>query len=132
MVRSALRYSLITLGIFVIVYALLFAQNAAMTLPSLTAQFNKASYETVLALIDGNYTTGNFGPPQERLDLVAAFAGLDQDTVNHLANMGNLQPQLADKMIENVIGTMNIPIGIATNVRVDGEDVLIPMATEES
>lgn len=70
--------------------------------------------------------------PQERLDLVAAFAGLDQDTVSHLANMGNLSPQLADKMIENVIGTMNIPIGIATNMRVDGEDILVPMATEES
>lgn len=66
--RSALRYSLITVGIFVIVYGLLFAQNAAMTLPSLTAQFNKASYETVWALIDGNYSTGNFGPAQERLD----------------------------------------------------------------
>jgi hypothetical protein len=67
-VRSALRYSLITMGIFAIVYALLFAQNVPMTLPSLTAQFNKASYETVWALIDGNYKTGNFGPPQERLD----------------------------------------------------------------
>ncbi len=66
--RSALRYSVITVGIFAIVYGLLFAQNAAMTLPSLTAQFSKASYETVWALIDGNYTTGNFGPPQERLD----------------------------------------------------------------
>lgn len=71
-------------------------------------------------------------PPQERLDLVAAFAGLDPETTRHLADMGNLSPQLADKMIENVIATMNIPIGIATNVKVDGEDVLIPMATEES
>ena len=32
----------------------------------------------------------------------------------------------------NVIGTMNIPVGIATNMRVDGRDRLIPMATEES
>jgi hydroxymethylglutaryl-CoA reductase len=71
-------------------------------------------------------------PPRERLDLVAAFAGLDADAVAHLANMGNLAPQLADKMIENVIGTMNVPIGIATNMKVDGEDVLVPMATEES
>ena len=70
--------------------------------------------------------------PQERLDLVAGFAGLDQATVDHLANMGNLSPQLADKMIENVIATMNVPIGIATNMKVDGEDVLVPMATEES
>ncbi|MBN9003547.1 MAG: hydroxymethylglutaryl-CoA reductase, degradative [Rhizobiales bacterium] len=70
--------------------------------------------------------------PAERLDLVAAFAGLDQTTVDHLADMGNLPVQLADKMIENVIATMNVPIGIATNLRIDGEDVLVPMATEES
>ena len=70
--------------------------------------------------------------PQERLDLVAAFAGLDPAAVSHLADMGNLSPQLADKMIENVVGTMNVPIGIATNMKVDGEDVLVPMATEES
>ncbi|NGX99478.1 MAG: hydroxymethylglutaryl-CoA reductase, degradative, partial [Candidatus Afipia apatlaquensis] len=70
--------------------------------------------------------------PQERLDLVASFAGLDPATAAHLADMGNLSPPLADKMIENVIATMNVPIGIATNVKVDGEDVLIPMATEES
>lgn len=70
--------------------------------------------------------------PQERLDLVAAFAGLEPATAAHLADMGNLPPQLADKMIENVIATMNVPIGIATNVKVDGEDVLVPMATEES
>lgn len=70
--------------------------------------------------------------PQERLDLVAAFAGLESATAAHLADMGNLPPQLADKMIENVIATMNVPIGIATNVKVDGEDVLVPMATEES
>lgn len=70
--------------------------------------------------------------PQERLDLVAAFAGLDQAAIGHLADMGNLPPQLADKMIENVVATMNIPIGIATNLKIDGEDVLVPMATEES
>lgn len=70
--------------------------------------------------------------PQERLDLVASFAGLDAATAAHLADMGNLPPPLADKMIENVVATMNVPIGIATNVKVDGEDVLIPMATEES
>jgi hydroxymethylglutaryl-CoA reductase len=70
--------------------------------------------------------------PQERLDLVAAFAGLDDATTRHLADMGNLPVPLADKMIENVIATMNIPVGIATNVKIDGEDVLVPMATEES
>ncbi|MFN8451126.1 MAG: hypothetical protein U0521_21745 [Anaerolineae bacterium] len=66
--RLAARYTLVSVGAFALVYLLLFAQNSAMTLPSLTAQFNKASYQTVWALIDGNYSTGNFGAAQERLD----------------------------------------------------------------
>lgn len=35
-------------------------------------------------------------------------------------------------MIENMVTTIAIPVGIATNMRVDGRDVLVPMATEES
>ena len=70
--------------------------------------------------------------PRERLDLVAAFADLSDSEVAHLAEFGNLAPDLADRLIENVVGTMTIPLGIATNMRIDGEDVLIPMATEES
>jgi hypothetical protein len=70
---GALRYTLVTGGIFLVVYALLFVQNAAMTAPSLTAQFNKASYQTVWALIDGNYRTGNFGAAEDRLDPTNAY-----------------------------------------------------------
>lgn len=70
--------------------------------------------------------------PQERLDLVAAFADLAPEAAARLSDFGNLGSDLADRMIENVVGTMNVPIGIATNVKVDGEDVLVPMATEES
>ncbi|MBK8021345.1 MAG: hypothetical protein IPK19_07890 [Chloroflexi bacterium] len=70
--RVAVRYTATVLGWFALVYALLFAQNVAMTLPSLTAQFSKASYQTVWALLDGNMTTGNFGPVPERLDPDAA------------------------------------------------------------
>ncbi len=66
--RRALRYTAVIAGTFAIVYGLLLAQNAAMTIPSLTAQFGKASYQTVWALIDGNYRTGNFGPVSDRLD----------------------------------------------------------------
>ncbi|MDX2159769.1 MAG: glycosyltransferase family 87 protein [bacterium] len=65
---KALRLTVITLAIFGLVYGFLFAQNAAMTWPSLTAQFNKASYQSVWALIDGNYRTGNFGPITDRLN----------------------------------------------------------------
>jgi hydroxymethylglutaryl-CoA reductase len=37
----------------------------------------------------------------------------------------------ADKMVENVIGLIQVPLGIATNFVIDGREVLIPMATEE-
>lgn len=71
--NRALRYTLITVGGFALIYALLFAQNAALTAPSLTAQFSKASYQTVWALLDGNYTTGNFGSALERFDPANAY-----------------------------------------------------------
>jgi len=68
----------------------------------------------------------------ERLEAVAAFSGLDGSTVAQLSAPGNIDPHLADHMIENVVATLSIPIGVATNMRVDGRDVLVPMATEES
>lgn len=64
----AIRYTVILAAVFGLVYGVLLAQNAAMTGPSLTAQFGKASYQTVWALIDGNYRTGNFGPVEDRTD----------------------------------------------------------------
>ncbi|MBI1279349.1 MAG: DUF2029 domain-containing protein [Anaerolineaceae bacterium] len=67
-VRKAIVPTIIMVGIVVIVYVFFFVQNAAMSVPSVTAQFSKASYETVWALIDGNYKTGNFGPLDDRLD----------------------------------------------------------------
>lgn len=66
--RLALRYTAIALGLFTLVYALFFLRDAEMTLPSLTAQFSKASYQTVWALLDGNYRTGNFGSVMSHLD----------------------------------------------------------------
>ena len=69
---------------------------------------------------------------QERLTAVKTFSDLDDDTVSLLSNTGNLPIELADNLIENVIGTMNIPVGIATNMKINGQDALIPMATEES
>jgi hypothetical protein len=66
--RRALVPTAITVIIVALVYGFFLVQNASMTLPSLTSQFNKASYQTVWALIDGNYRTGNFGPLEDRLD----------------------------------------------------------------
>jgi hydroxymethylglutaryl-CoA reductase len=71
-------------------------------------------------------------PVAERIARVAAFAGLDAADQALLANTGHLSADLADHLIENLVGTMAVPLGVATNMKVDGRDVLIPMATEES
>ncbi|MCS6836045.1 MAG: hypothetical protein NZ750_08515 [Anaerolineae bacterium] len=54
-------------AVFALAYVPLFALNADFALISLTAQFGKPSYQTVWALIDGNYTTGNFGTVESHL-----------------------------------------------------------------
>lgn len=71
-------------------------------------------------------------PVGQRIDQVAAFAALGEDHRRQLTLPSNIDTHLADHMIENMITTMAVPVGIATNMRVDGRDVLVPMATEES
>jgi len=69
----------------------------------------------------------------ERVDKVMAFAGLEDDGLRaQFLDTGNLPVDLADRLIENAVGTMNIPVGVATNLLIDGKDYLVPMATEES
>jgi hypothetical protein len=66
--RRALWVTLLTLGITAIVYAGLYAASPEMTLASIRSQASKGSWETIWALVDGNFKTGNFGPEVERLD----------------------------------------------------------------
>jgi hydroxymethylglutaryl-CoA reductase len=66
---------------------------------------------------------------QERRRTLIERTGLSEDELKVL-DCG-LDISLADKMIENVVGTIQIPLGIATNFRINGKDYLIPMATEE-
>lgn len=68
----------------------------------------------------------------ERIALVSKLTHLDSADSELLANCGNLPQEVGNHMIENFVGTMTIPVGIATNMKVDGKDVLVPMATEES
>ena len=44
---------------------------------------------------------------------------------------GGLLPETADKMVENAIGTLALPFGVALNVQINGADYLVPMAIEE-
>ena len=69
--------------------------------------------------------------PKERLQQVKDFAGLTDEEVSLLSNTGSLPLDMADRMIENVIGTMATPLGIGVNFLINNRDYLIPMAIEE-
>ncbi len=68
--------------------------------------------------------------PEERLEIVRDFAALSEEELNVLGNTGSLG-ETANRMIENVVGTMPLPVGIAANFMINGNDYLIPMAIEE-
>ena len=51
----------------------------------------------------------------ERRQLIAQSSNLSPEQITALANNGELDDNAADRMIENVIGTMSLPVGIATN-----------------
>jgi hydroxymethylglutaryl-CoA reductase len=69
--------------------------------------------------------------PKERLKFVKEFAELSSEECALLQNAGSLPLDLADRMIENVIGAIPIPLGIAANFLINKRDYLIPMAIEE-
>lgn len=66
----------------------------------------------------------------ERAKEVADFAGLSDEDLETLRK-GGLNLEQAEKMIENVIGTTQLPFGIAVNFLINKKDYLIPMVTEE-
>jgi hydroxymethylglutaryl-CoA reductase len=68
----------------------------------------------------------------ERFDRLKEMGALTNEDVKYL-NAGGIQDlELAEKFIENVIGYFQIPLGVATNFRIDGVDHAIPMAVEET
>ncbi len=69
--------------------------------------------------------------PQERINYVKDFAELNDTEVKILQSTGALEIELADRMIENVVGTFPLPLGIAMNFLINKKDYLIPMAIEE-
>ena len=69
---------------------------------------------------------------EDRRNKVAQLSGLSPEEIDALASHGELSETAADRMIENVIGTMSLPVGVATNFVIDGKPYLIPFCVEES
>ncbi|MDC0217640.1 hydroxymethylglutaryl-CoA reductase, degradative [Nitrosopumilus sp.] len=69
---------------------------------------------------------------KDRLEIIGNFANLSEDELNTLENMnGGISFDKADKMVENAIGTFSLPLGIATNFKINNKDYVVPMVIEE-
>jgi hydroxymethylglutaryl-CoA reductase len=66
----------------------------------------------------------------DRMAVIAEWAGLDDEEQEILADRG-LKASQANMMIENVLGTYELPLGIACNFLINGRDYLVPMTVEE-
>lgn len=69
---------------------------------------------------------------QERFERLIKLGALTLEDVLYLTQGGIDDLNLADKFIENVIGYFQLPLGVATNFRIDGQDYIIPLAVEET
>ncbi len=70
-------------------------------------------------------------PLEERLRIVSELSELSDEDVSLLRSGGGLSLEIADRMIENVIGLMAYPFAVAVNFRINGRDILVPMVLEE-
>ena len=68
---------------------------------------------------------------EERRTQLAFAGGLTAEEMAALDGEAGLTPAQAEAMIENVVGVFSLPIGVALNFIVNGQDVLVPMAVEE-
>jgi len=69
-------------------------------------------------------------PLAARRRLLAEVRDLAGDAWDIL-DCGGLDVEVAEGMVENVLGTYGLPFAVALNFTVDGRDVLVPMAIEE-
>jgi hydroxymethylglutaryl-CoA reductase len=68
----------------------------------------------------------------ERFQRLIQLGALTVDDLNYLSSGGIQDTTLADKLIENVIGYFQLPLGVATNFCIDDNDYVIPLAVEET
>jgi hydroxymethylglutaryl-CoA reductase len=69
---------------------------------------------------------------EERLQALLDVGALQVSDVDYLTKGGLRDTTLGEKFIENVIGYFQVPLGVATNFRIDDKDYAIPMAVEET
>jgi hydroxymethylglutaryl-CoA reductase len=69
-------------------------------------------------------------PLAERHRILSDRLELSNDEREALSR-GGLEREVADKMIENVVGAYTLPFAIGLNLQMNGRDFLVPMVVEE-
>lgn len=69
---------------------------------------------------------------EERYQRLMEMGALSSQDVRFLRDGGLQDLNLAEKFVENVIGYFQMPMGVATNFVIDGREIAIPMAVEET
>ncbi|MFN7684744.1 MAG: hydroxymethylglutaryl-CoA reductase, degradative [Oligoflexia bacterium] len=86
------------------------------------------SPEQDAALFDGFHKLSR----SERLKRLIHHCGLSEDELAHLTGERPFSLDLAEHLIENVVGVFPLPLGVATHFEIDGKAVFVPMAVEET
>ena len=69
---------------------------------------------------------------EDRLSRLKSMTKISDADLDVLEGKTPLDPNLAENFIENVVGSFPVPLGIATYFNIDGRDLPIPMAVEET
>ncbi len=69
--------------------------------------------------------------PAERIEKLAQAGLLSEEGLQTLRDNETLPLSLANEMVENVLGTLALPFGLAPGFQIDGKEVQVPMVTEE-
>ncbi len=93
----------------------------------MTAEALKAHLERPSSRIPGFY---RLDVTDRHAELARRFDLSDED-LSVLRGLGSDGLSIADKMVENCVGVLSLPIGLGLNFRVNGKDYVVPMAVEE-
>lgn len=69
--------------------------------------------------------------PGERIEKLAQAGLLSEEGLQILRDNETLPLSLANEMVENVLSTLALPFGLAPGFQIDGQEVQVPMVTEE-
>ncbi|MFX0036253.1 MAG: hydroxymethylglutaryl-CoA reductase, degradative [Candidatus Hermodarchaeota archaeon] len=68
---------------------------------------------------------------EERQQILGKIVNLNGEEIKILRNLGYFTKNQIDSLIENVVGSYQLPLGLAFNFKVNEKDYIIPMVIEE-